>query len=254
MRGIPDKIATKQDLFNICNDLHHAEAKVFLKNIAPEELKRLSVTRNDIKQIKIDLANRKRKETIENRELAHLKSSLEKNQTRLEEVRAAIREKGEDLKTKIAGREMIDPKTEELKVFQQELAALRKLPDQIRGIAAILRDLNGMIMELSSIYNIIDECDSEIEEICIAAELVLVRKDKIADLHAVLKSARIAEQQKRSVAAKLAEIEEITLEIKVLREGAESIEQTERELQGLGKELKKLEDEAAELRRALREV
>ncbi len=252
MRGIPDKIATKQDLFNICNDLHHAEAKVFLKEMAAEELKRLGVTRNDIKQIKIDLANRKRKETLENRKLSQLKSAIVKNQTRLEEVRAAIREKGEDLKKKIAGREMIEPKTEELKGLQQELAALRKLPDQIRGISAILRDLHGVLLELANIYEVTDKAN--LKEICGVADIVLARKDEIAGLHDELRSTRIAGQQKKSVAAKLAEIEEIKHEIKGLREGAESIEQTERELQGLGKELKKLEDEEAELREALREV
>jgi len=252
MRGTPNRINTKQDLFNICKDLHHAEAKIFLKEMEPEELKRLGVIRDDIKQIKTDLANRKRKETLENRKLSLLRSELNGNQMRLEEVRTAIKEKSEDLKMKIAGQELIDPKTEELKTLHAEMAEIRKLPDQTRGISEILRDLNGVLLELGSIGKVTDAPD--LVKIREMAELVTTRCDEVAELRTELKTARIVEQQKRSIMAKLSEIEEITQEIKELRDGAESIDQIEQELQELGKEIKRLEAEEAELNASLREV
>jgi len=64
MKGIPKHLNTKQDLLNVCADLHHARARILLKGLDPEALSGLGVTAADLKRIKAGLAQRKRTETL----------------------------------------------------------------------------------------------------------------------------------------------------------------------------------------------
>jgi len=225
VRGVPKKLATRQDLFNVCADLHHARAAIFLKGLPPEELDRLGVKGSDLKRIRADLSARKRAEDAADKEKVRIEREIAETALRIEEVKAGLEAERAALKDAQAAASKINALEAEFAALQRDYEAVR-ISSPARPVLIVGAEIDEQT-SLSKRGRAAGEIlpDKRRESNALQAELAEVQA-----LLGLLAKKRPVQEIQGNIAA-------ITAEIRELSAAWEEVDASRKAIQGLSKEL-----------------
>jgi len=144
MRGIPKRIGTKQDVFNLCRELPVARAAMLLKDIDKDERNRLGLTLKEVKVLAGEIKERKRSEEAADKKISRLKAEKAGIEKNVLSLLKEIEDLRESLKAAVEAGLTIGKHKAAYEVAQGELNDLNKTTiAPARGEDAVRRDING---------------------------------------------------------------------------------------------------------------
>jgi len=230
MRGIPNKIGTKQDIENLCRDLPVGRAAAMLKVLDKGERKRLGLTLKEGKALAGELKERKRREDAADKKTAGLRAEKARVEERAKFLLMEIEGLREGIRRAAEARLSLPRLEAQYKAAAGKLGELNKVNKveipPARAEAAIRTDIGEIRARLLSTRD---------------AEEQLLPKERECDLYvAELTVRRGLEKQladMRPAEAIEADIEKIEEEIRKLRAAYDEHNHLKSTLAGLGTEL-----------------
>lgn len=253
MRKVPsiDRLRTKQDLLNVCEHLHHADAMLYLKDIRPEDMKRLGASVRELPKIKKGLAARKRAEEAENRQLNRKKRALGEVQERLATIDDDHKSKMAILRKGKGSEDEITAKSRELTRLHVAMETLRELPDELIDLEDVGVLFDAMTAELEAIEELGTLDRKSLKQLQRMAKAITEKKEIISQLRRALSGARMAEEHTLQVNHKLSEIQTVTAQIKQACDERDAVPALEEELAELASEKKTLKIKETNLKQEI---
>lgn len=147
MRGIPDKLGSKQDLFNLCKDMDPHRAKLYLKTLSPETLERLGVTLGEVRTLRRQIAARLGIEKRADGESQWRKTRLRELKKRLSSTVDTIVTLTQALHRATEQAGEIDQIKARIIALHGELANLRELGLEGTGVAQAEAEVDAIRLE-----------------------------------------------------------------------------------------------------------
>ncbi|MBW1666709.1 MAG: hypothetical protein JRJ66_01420 [Deltaproteobacteria bacterium] len=192
MRGIPEKLNTRQDLENVCESLSPGEALAYLKDIERDTLKQLGVRAKDLKALRQRIDERKQAERAKNKKLSQLsvqlagtEEALDLVSREMERVKAAIRASRQ-------AEASLPAKQEALNGLEKQITRLKVEGGSAPSREALVEDLAAAEMEAARLRETtrkradverqIEELTAQLEKIAEAEKKLTETDKKVSEL------------------------------------------------------------------------